>query len=90
MSSSFRPITMKKGELARLYFPESPTSIGTNRLMRWIHNCPPLMKDLSQTDYHRSQKLLTARQVSPGRAVTFRNLQKPITPFFPCRIFATS
>ena len=64
MSSSFRPITMKKGELARLYFPESPTSIGTNRLMRWIHNCPPLMKDLSQTDYHRSQKLLTARQVS--------------------------
>ena len=64
MSSFFRPVTMKKGELARLYFPESPTSIGTNRLMRWIHNCPPLMKDLSQTDYHRSQKLLTARQVS--------------------------
>lgn len=73
MSSSFRPITMKKGELARLYFPESPTNIGTNRLMRWIHNCAPLMKDLEPTGYHRSQKLLTARQV----ALIFNHLGDP-------------
>ena len=43
---SFHPISMKKSELALLYFPESMPAVATNRLMRWIHGCPPLMKEL--------------------------------------------
>ena len=61
---SFHPISMKKSELALLYFPESMPAVATNRLMRWIHGCPPLMKELESTGYHRPQKLLTSRQVS--------------------------
>lgn len=62
--TAFRPVSMKKSELALLYFPQSTPSVGTNRLMRWIHSCPPLMKELESTGYHRSQKYLTSRQVS--------------------------
>ena len=60
---SFHPIPMKKSELSLLYFPESTPVVATNRLMRWVHGCPPLMKELEATGYHRSQKLLTSRQV---------------------------
>ena len=55
---------MKKSELALLYFPESTVAVATNRLMRWVHDCPPLMEELEAVGYHRSQKLLTSRQVS--------------------------
>lgn len=61
---SFRPISMKKSELSLLYFPKSASAVGTNRLMRWVHNCLPLMEELETAGYHRSQKLLTSRQVS--------------------------
>lgn len=60
----FHPISMKKSELALLYFPDSMPAVATNRLMRWIHGCPLLMEELEAADYHRSQKLLTSRQVS--------------------------
>lgn len=60
----FHPISMKKSELALLYFPGSATPVATNRLMRLIHGCAPLMAELAVTGYHRSQKLLTSRQVS--------------------------
>lgn len=64
MNPLFRPIAMKKSELALLYFPESTPLVGTNRLMRWIHSSPSLMEELEATGYHRFQKLLTARQVT--------------------------
>lgn len=64
MNTFFRPIAMKKSELALYYFPETSSSAGISRLMRWIHGCPPLMRDLEAVGYHRSQKLLTARQVA--------------------------
>ena len=69
----FRPRAMKKGELARLYFPTATTAVATNRLMRWVNQCAPLLKDLEPTGYHRSQKLLTARQVS----IIVRHLGEP-------------
>ncbi len=71
--TTFRPIAMKKGELARLYFPTATTAVATNRLMRWVNQCAPLLKDLEPTGYHRSQKLLTARQVS----IIVRHLGEP-------------
>ena len=43
---SFHPISMKKSELALLYFPDSTSAVATNRLMRWIYDCPPLMMEL--------------------------------------------
>ena len=61
---SFHPVSMKKSELALLYFPDSTVAVATNRLMRWVHDCPPLMEELEAVGYHRSQKLLTSRQVS--------------------------
>ena len=61
---SFHPISMKKSELALLYFPDSTSAVATNRLMRWIYDCPSLMMELETVGYHRSQKLLTSRQVS--------------------------
>lgn len=60
---SFHPISMTKSELSLLYFPKSTSAVATNRLMRWVHGCPPLMEELETTGYHRSQKLLTSRQV---------------------------
>lgn len=71
--TTFRPIAMKKGELARLYFPTATTAVATNRLMRWVNQCAPLLKDLEPTGYHRSQKLLTARQIS----IIVRHLGEP-------------
>lgn len=59
----FRPIAMKKSELAHLYFPQTTLVSATNRLMCWIYSCPPLLRELEATGYHRSQKLLTSRQV---------------------------
>ena len=44
--TTFRSIAMKKGELARLYFPTATAAVATNRLMRWVHQCTPLMKEL--------------------------------------------
>lgn len=35
---SFHPISMKKSELALLYFPDSTSAVATNRLMRWIYD----------------------------------------------------
>lgn len=64
MTMLFHPFSMKKSELALLYFPESTPAVGTNRLMRWVHSCPPLMEELEAAGYHRSQKLLMSRQVS--------------------------
>ena len=61
---SFHPISMKKSELALLYFPDSTSAVATNRLMRWIYDCPPLMMELETVGYHRSQKLLTSRPMS--------------------------
>lgn len=60
----FHPISMAKSELALLYFPMSTPTVGTNHLMRWVHGSPPLMEKLEAAGYHRSQKLLTSRQVS--------------------------
>ena len=62
--NEFRPFSMKKSELALRYFPHSASLVATNRLMRWIHGCHPLMKELEGTGYHRFQKYLTSRQVS--------------------------
>lgn len=64
MNPLFRPIVMRKGELALLYFPTITLESATNRLMRWIYGCPSLLQELEATGYHRSQKLLTSRQVA--------------------------
>ncbi|WP_349946162.1 DUF4248 domain-containing protein, partial [Bacteroides cellulosilyticus] len=34
---SFHPISMKKSELALLYFPDSTSAVATNRLLSLIH-----------------------------------------------------
>lgn len=64
---------MMKRELALLYFPEAMPPVATNRLMRWIHGCPPLLAELEAVGYHRSQKWLTSRQV----ALIVRHLGNP-------------
>lgn len=60
----FRIISLSKSRLAGLYFPESSQAVATNRLMRWVHGCRPLMAELEATGYSRSQKWLTVRQVA--------------------------
>ncbi|WP_307758694.1 DUF4248 domain-containing protein [uncultured Mediterranea sp.] len=60
----FRPLSLSKSDLARLYFPEASQAVATNHLMRWIHGCPPLMAQLEATGYSRSQKWFTSRQVA--------------------------
>lgn len=60
----FHPISMTKSELSLLYFPGSTPEVATNRLMRWVYGCSPLMEELEAAGYHRPQKLLTSRQVS--------------------------
>ena len=56
--------SMKKGDLAVLYFPDSEPKVATRHLMRWINGCPPLLEELSVTGYHTSQKIFTSRQVN--------------------------
>ena len=65
---------MKKSELDLLYFPQSAPLVGTNRLMRWIYSCLPLMLELEATGYQRSQKYFTSRQVS----LIIRHLGDPL------------
>lgn len=60
----FRIISLSKSRLAGLYFPESSQAVATNRLMRWVHGCRPLMAELEAAGYSRSQKWLTVRQVA--------------------------
>lgn len=60
----FRIISLSKSRLAGLYFPESSQAVATNRLMRWVHGCRPLMAELEAAGYRRSQKWLTVRQVA--------------------------
>lgn len=60
----FRIISLSKSRLAELYFPESSQAVATNRLMRWVHGCRPLMAELEAAGYSRSQKWLTVRQVA--------------------------
>ena len=60
----FRIISLSKSRLAGLYFPESSQAVATNRLMRWVHGCRPLMAELEAAGYSWSQKWLTVRQVA--------------------------
>ena len=60
----FRIISLSKSRLAGLYFPESSQAVATNRLMRWVHGCRPLMAELEAAGYSRAQKWLTVRQVA--------------------------
>lgn len=55
--------SMKKGDLALLYFPDADPKVATRHLMRWINGCPPLIEELSATGYYASQKIFTSRQV---------------------------
>lgn len=59
-----RPITMKKSELALLYFPLSNPETAIRHLMRWIKLCTQLVESLRATGYRTSQKVFTARQVA--------------------------
>ena len=59
-----RPITMKKSELALLYFPHSNPETAIRHLMRWIRLCTQLVESLRSAGYRTSQKVFTARQVS--------------------------
>lgn len=54
------PITKK--ELAFMYSPGLTYKGAINRLNRWIHTDPQLMKELYATGYRRTQKVLTSRQ----------------------------
>ena len=45
-------------------FPRIVAAVATNRLMRWVHGCRPLMAELEAAGYSRSQKWLTVRQVA--------------------------
>ncbi len=64
MKDSLYFLSMKKGDLALLYFPESDVKIATRHLMRWVYGCPALLEELLATGYHVSQKVLTSRQVA--------------------------
>lgn len=64
MKDSFYFPSVKKGDLAVLYFPESAPRVAVRHLMRWINGCPPLLKELSATGYRASQKIFTSRQTA--------------------------
>ena len=61
--NNFRPISMRKGELALLYFPESERHAAVNRLMNWIKECRGLPEALKATGYNTHQRMLSGRQV---------------------------
>ncbi len=57
-----RPYT--KQELARLYFPDTPSHTAVNRLMRWINRCTPLREALREANYRDRNRLFTPRQTT--------------------------
>lgn len=59
----FKPISMKKGDLALMYFPDDTRKSASRRLSRWISRCRPLGEALAATGYHPRQRWFTARQV---------------------------
>ena len=57
-------ISMKRRDLAMKYFPESSPRAAVKALLRWIDNCPDLIKALDELNIPYRHKInLTAKQV---------------------------
>ena len=57
-------ISMKRRDLAKMYFPESSPRAAVKALLRWIDNCPDLIKALDELNIPYRHKInLTAKQV---------------------------
>ena len=57
-------ISMKRRDLANLYFPDKTPDQAVRNLRRWIENCPDLVAALKEIGMPRKhKKVLTARQV---------------------------
>ena len=55
---------VKRRDLAKLYFPESSARAAVKALLRWIDNCPDLIKALDELNIPYRHKInLTAKQV---------------------------
>ncbi len=65
MTNQFKTRAYGKSELALLYFPGAVSPhTAVNHLMSWIHRNPKLVKELEETDYRKSAKYFTPRQVT--------------------------
>lgn len=62
-----------KRELAMAYAPDITAGAAVNRLMQWISLNRSLHRALTETGYHKSQKLFSIRQVS----LIFEHLGEP-------------
>ena len=49
--------------LAVLYFPNIAPASASTRLKKWITTTPALMEQLAKTNYRRTARILTPRQV---------------------------
>ncbi len=57
--------TITKCSLALAYYPEARSrKAATNRLLRWMNYCRPLMAELAKTGYTPRQKTFTPRQAA--------------------------
>ena len=57
-------LTVKRRDLAKKYFPESSPRAAVKALLRWIDNCPDLIKALDELNIPYRHKInLTAKQV---------------------------
>ena len=57
-------LTVKRRDLAMKYFPESSPRAAVKALLRWIDNCPDLIKALDELNIPYRPKInLTAKQV---------------------------
>ena len=53
-----------KQELGLLYFQDATPEVASAHLMRWINRCTPLLKQLTDSGYHKNAKEFNPLQVS--------------------------
>lgn len=59
----FRLRTYHKGELARMYFPQSRRKTALQNLSRWIQGCPELWDGLRRMGYEKTRKYYLKTEV---------------------------
>ena len=63
MNEEFKLRIYAKGELAMLYFPSRSKEAATRMLLRWIHNCKGLVKELKKYGYGSPRRFYTKKEV---------------------------
>ena len=59
----FNIVTMRKSELAMMYFPDSAPDVARRNLWRWMDSCVGLKEELKQMGYVKTRHIFLKKEV---------------------------